>query len=66
MEKEQGQTVQPVAPQGLSDLSLLCHKGTASPSHLSVLVMISRRCKAIWVMLLHRLPWMYMVMLPIR
>ena len=28
MEKEQRQTDQPVATQGFSDLSLLCHKGT--------------------------------------
>ena len=29
-------------------------------------VTILRRYKAIWVMLLHPLPWMYTVMLPIK
>ena len=32
VEKEYGQTAQPIANQGFSDLSLLCHKGIHSPS----------------------------------
>ena len=48
MEKEQGQTVQPVAPQGLSDLSLLCHKGTPSLRWPCKTVWTSRRSPVCW------------------
>ena len=48
MEKEQGQTVLPIAPQGLSDWSLLCHKGTRSPRWRSRTAWISRRSPVCW------------------